>query len=323
MVWGDLSRSGPLLNDLYPELSCNRVSRSLDHPAASRLPSRCRICIASDGPEPILNYDNGTNCQDEWSRVTASARAFRHRRRRRSSLVVGRMQPAGARGGSANRPDQPRPPCSGCRTNAFSRSMEPSLSSLSFSRPRTGNGGRKAWRRMRHCLRCSSWRCPAAARMARSVRACCAAGRSKARRPVFELVTGVSTGALTAPFAYLGSSYDPQLRTVYTDLTPSRVLLKRGLTAALFNDALADNSPLFKTISRYLDEAMLAALAKGLSRMDACSLSEPPTSTPSNRCSGISARSPTVDTRAHWKRSAGSCSPPPPYPAPSRRPCST
>ena len=31
-------------------------------------------------------------------------------------------------------------------------------------------------------------------------------------RPVFELVTGVSTGALTAPFAYLGSSYDPQLR---------------------------------------------------------------------------------------------------------------
>ena len=39
-------------------------------------------------------------------------------------------------------------------------------------------------------------------------------------RPVFELVTGVSTGALTAPFAYLGSGYDPQLRAVYTELTP-------------------------------------------------------------------------------------------------------
>ena len=36
-------------------------------------------------------------------------------------------------------------------------------------------------------------------------------------RPVFDLVTGVSTGALTAPFAYLGSGYDPQLRTVYTE----------------------------------------------------------------------------------------------------------
>jgi hypothetical protein len=38
-------------------------------------------------------------------------------------------------------------------------------------------------------------------------------------RPVFELVTGISTGALTAPFAYLGSSYDPQRRLAL--LTPS------------------------------------------------------------------------------------------------------
>jgi predicted acylesterase/phospholipase RssA len=81
-------------------------------------------------------------------------------------------------------------------------------------------------------------------------------------RPVFELVTGVSTGALTAPFAYLGSNYDPQLRSVYTELNASRVLEKRALTAALFDDAMADNSPLFKTISIYLDDAMLAALGK-------------------------------------------------------------
>jgi predicted acylesterase/phospholipase RssA len=81
-------------------------------------------------------------------------------------------------------------------------------------------------------------------------------------RPVFELVTGVSTGALTAPFAYLGPSYDPQLRAVYTELQPSDVLEQRAFTAALFDDALADNSPLFKTISRYLTEAMLADLAK-------------------------------------------------------------
>jgi predicted acylesterase/phospholipase RssA len=80
-------------------------------------------------------------------------------------------------------------------------------------------------------------------------------------RPAFELVTGVSTGALTAPFAYLGTSYDPQLRSVYTELKASSVLEKRSFTAAIFDDAMADNSPLFKTISVYLDEAMLAALA--------------------------------------------------------------
>jgi predicted acylesterase/phospholipase RssA len=81
-------------------------------------------------------------------------------------------------------------------------------------------------------------------------------------RPVFEFVTGISTGALTAPFAYLGSAYDPQLRAVYTDITVSRVLRRRRITAALFNDAMADNSPLFETISSYVNQDMLAALAK-------------------------------------------------------------
>jgi predicted acylesterase/phospholipase RssA len=81
-------------------------------------------------------------------------------------------------------------------------------------------------------------------------------------RPEFELVTGVSTGALTAPFAYLGSSYDPQLRAVYTELEPDNVLRARSFTAALWDDAMADNSPLFKTISRYLNDQMLADIAK-------------------------------------------------------------
>ncbi len=81
-------------------------------------------------------------------------------------------------------------------------------------------------------------------------------------RPVFDLATGVSTGALIAPFAYLGSRYDRRLRAVYTEITPDRVLVRRSLTAVLFDDAMADNYPLFNTISRYLDEAMLADLAE-------------------------------------------------------------
>ena len=81
-------------------------------------------------------------------------------------------------------------------------------------------------------------------------------------RPVFDVVTGVSTGALTAPFACLGSGTDAQLRDVYTETKPSEVLIRRAITAALFNDALSDNAPLFKTISRYLNDDMLAGLAK-------------------------------------------------------------
>lgn len=82
-------------------------------------------------------------------------------------------------------------------------------------------------------------------------------------RPVFDLVTGVSTGALTAPFAFLGSEWDGPLRGVYTDITPADVLERRFLSAALTHDALADNAPLFRTIARYLDDRMLAGIAQG------------------------------------------------------------
>ena len=81
-------------------------------------------------------------------------------------------------------------------------------------------------------------------------------------RPEFELATGVSTGALTAPFAFLGSAYDAKLRAVYTGLKPEDVLLERNIVSGVLGDAMADNSPLFGTISRYLNSDMLAAIAK-------------------------------------------------------------
>jgi Patatin-like phospholipase len=72
-------------------------------------------------------------------------------------------------------------------------------------------------------------------------------------RPKFKLVTGVSTGALTAPFAFLGPEYDAALTDVYTNIDPSKVFKKRFLPlAALMQDAMADTSPLFGTISHYL-----------------------------------------------------------------------
>ena len=57
-------------------------------------------------------------------------------------------------------------------------------------------------------------------------------------RPEFFLVTGVSTGALTAPFAFLGSAYDPQLKAVYTDITFADVAEQRTLLLA-FTEATA------------------------------------------------------------------------------------
>ena len=81
-------------------------------------------------------------------------------------------------------------------------------------------------------------------------------------RPTFFLVTGISTGALSAPFAFLGSSHDAQLKSVFTDITVADVLVERGYTAAIWDDAMADNSPLLRTIARYLDETMLAQIGR-------------------------------------------------------------
>lgn len=80
-------------------------------------------------------------------------------------------------------------------------------------------------------------------------------------RPQFRVVTGVSTGALSAPFAFLGPSRDAQLREVYTQTDISRVLTRRYWTSAIFDDAVGDSAPLAATIARFLDEQMLAEIA--------------------------------------------------------------
>ncbi len=85
-------------------------------------------------------------------------------------------------------------------------------------------------------------------------------------RPEFRMVTGISTGALIAPFAFLGPQYDDQLRKVYTTLGPDRVFFRRRLSAALFSDAMADASPLADTIAYYANEQMLAAIAEEYQR---------------------------------------------------------
>jgi predicted patatin/cPLA2 family phospholipase len=80
-------------------------------------------------------------------------------------------------------------------------------------------------------------------------------------RPTFKYVAGVSTGALIAPFAFLGPDYDGSLTDVYTNVDPSKIYEKRFITAALTDDAVADTTPLYETISRYVDNKVLTRIA--------------------------------------------------------------
>lgn len=81
-------------------------------------------------------------------------------------------------------------------------------------------------------------------------------------RPEFKGVTGISTGALIAPFAFLGPEEDHSLREVYTTIGPSNILKPRGLLAAITSDGLADNSPLFELISRHINAEFLERIAR-------------------------------------------------------------
>src|SRR5688572_2350966 len=76
-------------------------------------------------------------------------------------------------------------------------------------------------------------------------------------RPEFKLVTGISTGALIAPFAFLGPKYDDVLRKFYTSITPDDILEERNKLSALFKDGLADNEPLKRLVREVITAEML------------------------------------------------------------------
>lgn len=80
-------------------------------------------------------------------------------------------------------------------------------------------------------------------------------------RPVFKTVTGVSTGALTAPFAFLGPKYDAVLREVYTTTSDAGIYKKRGMLKGILGDAMATTQPLQKLVERLITPAFLAEVA--------------------------------------------------------------
>jgi predicted patatin/cPLA2 family phospholipase len=81
-------------------------------------------------------------------------------------------------------------------------------------------------------------------------------------RPEFSMVTGVSTGALTAPFAFLGPDYDDEMKEVYTSTTTHDIATKRNVLDAAFGDSMTDTAPLKELIAKYIDAEMIEAIAR-------------------------------------------------------------
>lgn len=79
-------------------------------------------------------------------------------------------------------------------------------------------------------------------------------------RPVFDHVTGVSTGALIAPFAYLGSDWDDELRAAYLDERTGR-LMRRRLLSGLFSESIFSGQPLHALVNSYVTQDLVDAVA--------------------------------------------------------------
>jgi predicted patatin/cPLA2 family phospholipase len=84
---------------------------------------------------------------------------------------------------------------------------------------------------------------------------------AKRNRPAFKVVTGVSTGALIAPLAFLGSAHDPQIKEAYTTVDRGGILVERQLISMLWEESVADNKPLKELVTTYITPAVLDAIA--------------------------------------------------------------
>ncbi len=80
-------------------------------------------------------------------------------------------------------------------------------------------------------------------------------------RPEFNIVTGISAGALIAPFAYLGPNYDHLIEEIFTQYSTKDLVRNRYLLQILGGDAALSTKPLRLQIAEYLDEAVMAAIA--------------------------------------------------------------
>ncbi len=81
----------------------------------------------------------------------------------------------------------------------------------------------------------------------------------RGERPEFDIVTGVSTGALTAPFAFLGPSWDDRLTQAYTGKEAGRILKPRGL-GVLFHPSFYSSAALRQLVDSYVTDDMLQAI---------------------------------------------------------------
>ncbi len=80
-------------------------------------------------------------------------------------------------------------------------------------------------------------------------------------RPEFDVVTGSSTGALIAPFAFLGSEFDARAMHLYTGVSSEDIFRVRAWVLIPFRESIATTAPLRKLIQSQIDQPLMERIA--------------------------------------------------------------
>jgi predicted acylesterase/phospholipase RssA len=84
----------------------------------------------------------------------------------------------------------------------------------------------------------------------------------RGERPEYDVVTGVSTGALLAPFAFLGSEFDRQLTEAYTTGRGERTLSFHGVFGLLFGKGARRSAALNSLVDSFITTDVVRAVAR-------------------------------------------------------------
>jgi ribosomal protein L17 len=81
-------------------------------------------------------------------------------------------------------------------------------------------------------------------------------------RPIFKIITGVSSGSIIALYTFAGKDYDGQLEKFFTTTSTKDVVKRKNIFSILFGDSIMSTAPLAKMISTIVDEKLIAKVAE-------------------------------------------------------------
>ncbi len=81
-------------------------------------------------------------------------------------------------------------------------------------------------------------------------------------RPVFDCVTGISAGALLAPFAFAGTNRDGVLREIYSNLRPDQLFRRKSWMRIIRDDSVFDTAPLKALLKKAVTPDLLEEIAQ-------------------------------------------------------------